>query len=116
MGQEENRDVEMDVQVMANHTIEGLSKKEEEIKLLNKTIADLRAQLSELQAAPLDSNVLEKQFKSRVPPPPPPSKPRKNPTIIVPTTPVTSSQTDDIATSIPDVSLNLAAINCSKTS
>ncbi|PVF96346.1 FH2-domain-containing protein [Serendipita vermifera] len=103
-GQDEGRNVEVDVQAMANHTIEGLSKKEEEIKLLSKTVDDLRAQLNVLQATPLETTALEKQFKARVPPPPPPSsKPKKNPTIVVPATPVTSSQTQPIETPVTNV-------------
>lgn len=69
---------EVDVQVMANHTIEGLAKKEEEIKALNDAIDKLKSELSEKQANPLEVATLEKQFKARVaPPPPPPTKPKK---------------------------------------
>jgi diaphanous 1 len=69
---------EVDVLSMTNHTIEGLAKKEEEIKLLQETVTNLKAQLLNGRSLPLDTSVLEKQFKARVaPPPPPPVKPKK---------------------------------------
>ncbi|KIM29475.1 hypothetical protein M408DRAFT_8151 [Serendipita vermifera MAFF 305830] len=69
---------EVDVQSMTNHTIEGLAKKEEEIKALQDTVISLQAQLSNSHATTLDTSALEKQFKARTaPPPPPPIKPKK---------------------------------------
>jgi hypothetical protein len=63
---------------MTNHTIEGLAKKEEEIKILQETVTNLKTQLSNGQILPVDTSALEKQFKTRVaPPPPPPVKPKK---------------------------------------
>jgi len=72
-------DGEMDVQPIPKHTIEGLAKKDEEIKHLQETVANLKAQLSNSQSLPLDTSTLEKQFKARVaPPPPPPVKPKRS--------------------------------------
>jgi diaphanous 1 len=82
VGQDVHRHAESEVDVlsMTNHTIEGLAKKEEEIKLLQETVTNLKAQLLNGRSLPLDTSVLEKQFKARVappPPPPPPVKPKK---------------------------------------
>ena len=80
LGQDAHRHAESEVDVlsMTNHTIEGLAKKEEEIKLLQETVTSLKAQLLNGRSLPLDTSALEKQFKARVAPPPaPPIKPKK---------------------------------------
>jgi hypothetical protein len=58
----------MDVQVMTSQAIEGLSKKEEQIKALQKKIEALTSQL--MSRVPQRGD--EKEFKARVAPPPPP--------------------------------------------
>lgn len=57
---------------MTNQTIEGLAKKEEEIKALHSRIEDLTSQLRSRNPPPTIHGVDEKDFKARVAPPPPP--------------------------------------------
>ncbi|KAG8807054.1 hypothetical protein FRC17_004673, partial [Serendipita sp. 399] len=101
------QDKDVDVQMMASHTIEGLTKKEEEIRLLNAKVNELQAELVAKGASPLDATTLEKEFKARVappPPPPPPVKPKKKPNGSVtlktvngvPETPTSETRADDI--------------------
>ncbi|KAG8791741.1 hypothetical protein FRC16_000311 [Serendipita sp. 398] len=74
-----NHNGDVDIQMMTNHTIEGLAKKEEEISLLSNKVHELQAELAKQSISPLDSNTLEKEYKARVaPPPPPPAKPKRN--------------------------------------
>ncbi|THG96218.1 hypothetical protein EW026_g5579, partial [Hermanssonia centrifuga] len=90
---EENREPEVDAQLMAARAIEDLTQKDDEIKVLNSEIEKLKAEL-----AVKPRFITEQDFKHRVPPPPPPPpvKPKR-----AVTAPAMENGTDGTSTTLP---------------
>src|ERR1700722_8141463 len=68
----ENRDAEIDAELMAARAIESLAQKDSQISSLCQEVAELKAQL-----ASKPKFASEKEFKAKSPPPPPPPKPKR---------------------------------------